>query len=590
LESALDKNTLRALSWMIADEIIVMKIAEHRNPNDGDFHAKIGVFTDQNEDSISFDGSNNDSIRGLSQYESVKTFKSWVPGDRKVIEYEKDRFEDLWEGLDPTVKVSDLPIALREGIIRYRQGSERPYSDPDNGEVVIDRIQPPRTPSEVELRWYQSNAVEKWFGEHFQGVFEMATGTGKTFTALAAAVRLFEKRQRLILVVGCPYKHLVDQWRDEAAIFGWQSVRVADASTKWKPEVAKLLNDFSSGLISHGAIVTTYDAFFDGDLRAMISEYDTDDEDPRGIWSDIMFIADEMHHTGTTRRLKGLPHRVKFRLGLSATPARHYDSYGTKEMLEYFGGIVYEFGMRSAIPEYLTEYFYYPHKVWLDDDEFDEFVMLTNRWKKQHPDPDAPMSHRAKLTLIQRARVLNNARSKVEWIRNHITSEQTQHTLFYVGDRIFEDVKQVLGLELGLDIAEFTHRQSSKERQRILDEFVDIEIQALVAMKCLDEGVDVPPTRTAYFLASAGDPREFVQRRGRILRKFPGKDFATVHDLIAVPKLDMHAGKDEFLAARGAMRRELKRVSIFADLAKNKEDALESLVDIATKLGILDIL
>jgi superfamily II DNA or RNA helicase len=188
---------------------------------------------------------------------------------------------------------------------------------------------------------------------------------------------------------------------------------------------------------------------------------------------------------------------------------------------------------------------------------------------------------------------MNNSVTKLDWIRENIKPySKIQHTLFYVGDKMFDNVRELLGIEKRIRIHEFTQRQNNRERKEILERFSSGELQALVAMKCLDEGVDVPPTRVAYFLASSGNPREFVQRRGRVLRRSEGKKNATLYDLVSIPPMEfieMGRHSPHYGSVRAAVRREYRRVKDFAELAENHYQALDSMFDIAEKLGLLDV-
>jgi superfamily II DNA or RNA helicase len=289
-----------------------------------------------------------------------------------------------------------------------------------------------------------------------------------------------------------------------------------------------------------------------------------------------------------------MPYKTPFRLGLSATPIRKYDDVGTEKLLDFFGDIIFEFGLKEAIEQgFLTAYYYYPIPVFMQDDEFEEFIQLSRKLMRLHPNSSETMSDAALKIAIKRARVLNNSRSKIEWVRENITADgEMEYTLFYVGDQIFDEVRVLLGFEKRIPIHEFTHRQTLLERKDLLMQFQEKNIKAFVAMRCLDEGVDVPPTRTAYFLASSSVEREFIQRRGRVLRKSPGKNFAVIYDLISVPPYEyiLRGKTDEnYKAVRSALRREYKRIIEFASLAENKHRALNQFVEIADKFDLLSL-
>ncbi len=592
LERALEKETFSALAWLVADGILDFKLALPRNKLEhGEFHDKFGIFTDAEGNQVSFNGSYNDSIQGTLNYESIKVFCSWQPTFADLVQADTERFERLWSNFDPNVQVYDLPEAARERIIRLRK-YERPYPEPDLERLrsleeirtpYIVRPAYPHVPPQIALRDYQTQAVDAWFAAGCQGIFEMATGTGKTITALAAAVRLFSEQERLVLVISCPFKHLVEQWADEALEFGFRPIRVAESRRKWESEIVRQLQVFRRGRREIVTIITTNASLRGGVLPEILDKF----------WPESLLIADEVHNAGAPKMLAALPAQAPWRLGLSATPVRHYDDYGTEAILDYFGDTVFNFGLADAIGIYLTPYYYYPIPVEMTEDEFTEFCILTRRILRYIRGPDEPLPEPAKRLAIKRARVMNNSVSKLEWLRNNIDAyAKLQHTLFYVGYKLFDQVKELLGIEKRLRIHEFTQHQNNRERRQILQRFSEGDLQALVAMKCLDEGVDVPPTRTAYFLASSGNPREFVQRRGRILRLWEDKRHATIYDLISIPPFDfIELGRQshDYTAVRAAVRREYRRVKEFAELAENHYQALDEIFDIADKLDLLDV-
>ena len=585
LIKTLEKDTLSALAWLVADGILNFKIALPRNKLErGDFHDKFGIFTDGEGNRISFNGSYNDSIQGTRNYESIKIFISWDSAFAPLVQSDAERFEQLWENEDPNVRVFDLPEANREQIIRLRS-NQRPYVAPEQGflEPIAHQKPPqPEVPSGIELRNYQIEAIDAWFDNKRRGVFEMATGTGKTITALAAAVSLYNQKNRLAIIITCPYKHLVEQWASEAVNFGFRPIKVAESKKRWAPEVSRVIRGFRRTHNDLVTIITTNSSLRSGLLPEILKD----------IWPEALFIADEAHHLGAPKMLQALPKQAPWRLGLSATPVRHYDAEGTDAILDFFEEVVFSFRLDEAIGTYLTPYYYHPIPVEMTEDEFDEFCALTKKLGKFSRDPDEPMSEAAKKIAINRAWVLNNSVANLEWIQYYIQEySKMEHTLFYTGDKLFDQLKELLGVEKRIKIHEFTQRQNNRERKDILKQFAVGELQALVAMKCLDEGVDVPPTRVAYFLASSGNPREFVQRRGRVLRRFPGKEYATLYDLISIPPakfLEVTKQDPEYNAVRAAVRREYRRIKEFAELAENHYQALDAMFDVADKLGLID--
>lgn len=591
LQQTLKNETLIAFAWLLADGLIEFKLAKPRKKLSSEFHAKVGIFTDNFGDSISFDGSYNDSINGLRNYESLKVFKSW-DSSSDYLEQEKKNFELLWNNQDPNVEIYEIPRAIKEKILKLIEHTSRPYKKHETEmlksyfDLINIETPSPNLPSNIKLRDYQLEAIQEWFLNKNNGIFEMATGTGKTITALAAAVKLFSEKNRLFTIVLCPYIHLGKQWQKEAEEFGFRPVLVAESKSKWIEKITKLARDFSAGRIKQGSIITTNASFQRGDLIDILASY--------GVWDNTLLIADEMHHCGSLEMMKRLPRDVPYRLGLSATPVREYDESGTDALLNYFGDIVFKFDLEKAINfGFLTRYFYHPTPVNLIEEEFDQYIELSNQFSKLHPDPRQPISDAALRIAVMRASVLNNSISKVEWLNSNVdVYNEMVYTIFYSGDKIFSQVRQLLGCEKGMLIHEFTHKQSMKDREKLLEMFSKKELQALVAMKCLDEGVDIPPTRTAYFLASSSVSREFVQRRGRILRNSPGKEYAKVIDLVSIPpEVYIRNAKVDgnYRVVRSALKRELSRVREFSMLAENKHSSMEGFLDLANKFDLLDL-
>ena len=590
LELSLKNETdiLVTFSWMIADGVIELKLAKPRNKLTNEFHAKVGIFTDNEGNSISFDGSINDSEHGLYNYESIKIFRSWDQ-TADYVSLEKIRFESLWNNLDENVEVFDIPEAVIENIIELRKNSSRPYkrNATSTGQIINSLAkESPEIPQWIDLRDYQKEAISNWFKNNNKGTFEMATGTGKTITALAALTKLVSSEKHIIGVILCPYIHLAQQWKDEAEKFGYQPILIAESANQWISKLQSLCRDFAAHRIENGLIISTNSSFESSKMREIIDHYE--------IWKECVLIADEVHHCGSEEMIKALPKMVNYRLGLSATPVRGYDEDGTSKMFDYFGDICFSFTLKDAIQQgYLTPYKYYPLPIYMTNDEFAEYIQLSKKLSRMHPNSDDPISQAALFIAIKRARVLNNSVNKLEWVRQNISSsDEFFYTLFYVGENSFDQVLRILGFEKRLLVHEFTHRQSRSERAKLIDLFSDRKIQAFVAMKCLDEGVDIPPTRVAYFLASSSVSREFVQRRGRVLRNSPGKKSASIFDLISIPPEDLLVnGKLDanYSVARSALRREFLRVSEFASLAENKHQAMDQFIDIANRYDLLDI-
>jgi len=588
LRSTLNPSELSLLAWMVADEIVTFKLALPRNKlAGGEFHDKFGVFTDAKGDQISFNGSYNDSIQGTLNYESIRTFASWRPELEEFVREDASRFEMLWGNLDPNVRVYDIPDASREQILELRTG-QRQYPEPDRSTLgstptpARARQAYPAVPASVGLRDYQLEAVDSWFDHGCRGLLEMATGSGKTFTALAAAVRLFNQEKRLALIIAVPFTHLVDQWAKDAVNFGFHPIKAYQSSINWRDELHDQVAEFNAGHRQSLAVITTHATF--------IADVFVDDiEHLRGP---SLLIGDEVHHLGAIRSRSRLPEQVPFRLALSATPDRWFDDVGTGALHEYFGETVYSFPLERAIGQCLTPYYYFPHIVELTADELESYQDLSVQIARVFGREDEDAAEVLKMLLIKRASILNNAANKLPLISELVDVQQPiSLALFYCTPEQIDRLTQMLGLQKGLLVSQFTYNESVTRRQEILEEFAQGHLQALVAMHCLDEGVDVPNTRTAFILASSGNPREFIQRRGRILRQAEGKRSASIHDLIAIPPLSADANLDgpAGQAERSILRREFQRFREFADLALNKHQAIDVIWPVAKRCGLLDM-
>lgn len=586
LADVLEKDTCSAIAWMIADDVLEFKLALPRNKlASGEFHDKFGIFEDSAGNRISFNGSYNDSIQGLRNYESLKVFTSWEPAYAEFVEDDKERFERLWANEDENVRVYSLPEAVRASIMKLRT-FDRPYPKPDGVEEHPSpnkylSLEGPSIPAQIKLRDYQVEAIEAWFENGCLGLLEMATGTGKTITALAASSNLFDCGESLAVIIAVPFKHLVDQWSKEAELFNYKPLKAYVGKSRWHDELNQAILEYNAGHRRFISVITTHDTFCSEAFQETIGR----------LTNKSLLIADEAHHLGAEHSRKNYPPNIPYRLALSATPDRWFDNLGTAALRKYFGSTVFNFSLEQAIGEYLTPYYYYPRLVPLTYEELEQYEDLSAKIARFWGREDIDAEETLKKLLIQRANLLNTATNKLHVLSELIDEQDdVKHALFYCAPGQIDDVQRLLGWEKGLLINRFTYEEDQTKRAELLDAFAGGDLQGLVAMKCLDEGVDVPNTRVAFFLASSSNPREFVQRRGRILRKAPEKEFSIVYDLLAAPPTfwDPSPSSPSFKAERSILRRELDRFNEFASLAINKHQALDVTWDIAKRYQLMD--
>jgi len=455
----------------------------------------------------------------------------------------------------------------------------------------------PVTPDWLTLRPYQQQAIANWFANHGRGTLKMATGSGKTITALAIAAELYRKSvqhgqplQGLLIV--CPYRHLVTQWAAEARRFGLQPVLAFEAVQSWQGELQSQLLSVLSGNQSFVTVITTNATLIRDSLQSQLQFF------PKRS----LIIGDEAHNLGATRLEASLPQQITLRLALSATPERYFDQRGTERLLHYFGAVLEpEFTLKAAIAaKALVPYLYYPVLVELTEPETERYEELTSRiGRVMGRATDLDDNEILTALLMQRARLVGAAANKLDALRQIMANRlQTSHTLFYCGDGSVEDqvsadsirqleaASNLLQNELGYRVKTYTAETSLEEREELRYQFTAGIVQGLVAIRCLDEGVDIPAIQTAVILASSSNPRQFVQRRGRILRPSPGKERAELFDLIVVPPV---LGREAWNIERNLLRKELKRFVEFADLAVNSGQARKILLPLQEKYQLLEL-
>ncbi|WP_055478293.1 DEAD/DEAH box helicase family protein [Sphaerimonospora mesophila] len=597
---------LGLLGRLIAQDMLDVKIAiVHGREGLALYHEKIGLISDKYGDAVAFTGSMNETASAfLENFESIHVFKSWQDHDKNRVDSIRADFDELWAGRTPRLEILDFPEVAKERFVALRKrAAELPTTakDPKLLSVSTDLTDLgwARTPRDIQLRDYQKTAVAKWLAASGRGMFQMATGTGKTITALAAldqvGRQLHARNLPLVTVVVVPLLDLVEQWTGELRDFGVVPIKCRDASRSWEPAARNAI----AGLRARGqgsvTLVVTNATFRAPTFQRLLDAVDLP----------MLIIADEAHHLGAEHLCTSLPERAAFRLALSATPERWFDPEGTDALKDYFGKVLIELGLKEAIDlGTLTRYRYYPILVPLSDDEAEQYTELTVKIgaliRSTEPestgdDDKSPLG----MLLGKRAKVLGHARAKIPALREELERRKgSAFQLVYcaeggvplpeggTGRRQVDEVLELVGKELEFRAHTFTSREDKRQRKDLLQAFATgRDLQVLVSMRCLDEGVDLPDARVAYMLASSTNPRQFIQRRGRILRRAPGKSLAEVIDFVVVPPQDPTL----FEIERRLFRRELARCVEFAGHAENYGEALAKLRDLRDYYQLLDV-
>jgi len=443
----------------------------------------------------------------------------------------------------------------------------------------------PNLPNNLKLRDYQHQAVLNWFKNKGRGTLKMATGSGKTITALAIMTELYQQIGLELLLVICPYRHLVTQWEKECQKFNLMPILAFENVQSWQNILSNQLYNIRAKNQAFITIITTNSTFITDGFQSQLKFFP----------EKSLIVGDEVHHLGSPRLESCLPRQIGLRLALSATPDRYFDEEGTDLIFNYFGQVLQpEFTLKDAIEKgALAQYLYYPIFVNLTEDESFLYAKLTKRigWALAQ---NNNLNNNESLTalLMRRSRLISVAKNKLIALKELMLKYQLKsHTLFYCGDgnvdnynqdysKQVEAVTRILGAELGYRVNTYTAETPLEQREKLRQQFEKGELQGLVAIKCLDEGVDIPIIKNAVILASTGNPRQFIQRRGRILRPHPDKEKAKLFDMIVMPPdLDRLTWEVE----KNLLKKELNRFIEFAQLADNSAEAIEQLSQITER-------
>lgn len=552
----LDDIKLQLLVALIANGTLDIKIAV--TDSIGIYHDKLGILEDFDGNTVVFYGSANESLSGYkNNYEKVRVVKSWVVSDMESIEDECREFQSLWDGTNPFVKTYEYKESAKANIlevINTRQSS--------GGKTA---------PDPIKLRDYQEEAIAAWVNNDYHGFYVMATGTGKTWTAIFSAKELV-KEHPAMLVICAPYKHLVKQWADdvEKAFPDAKLIMVSSENPSWETQIAQEIIRKQYKPDNQIIIISTIASFKMERFANVLSKSK----------EDKLLIVDEAHRF--TERPDELKETFKYMLGLSATPFSGTTAHKGLELMEWFGGQVFNLPIETALDRgFLVPYNYYPIYVYATEEEEGKFKYHTQKILSCFKNNKCINPDLLVKSLRNRLRVISMASEKttrIDEIVNRIAEKD--HFVVYCGDgRLFDSdsgkelrhiqaIKRVLTAH-GFKASQFTATENMADRMELVDAFNKQEISALAAIRCLDEGINIPSIKSALILSSNDDYREFVQRRGRILRTYGNKAYANIYDVVVLPSSDM----------QGWAKIELRRFHEYARLALNWDDLAIELDD-----------
>ncbi|MDA7986927.1 MAG: DEAD/DEAH box helicase family protein [Alphaproteobacteria bacterium] len=572
----------KALAWMLAHEYLEIKIVVpvdkdgHVSPECMESHmfgTKTGLFTD-GTDHVSFSGTIEFDDPKFGEYQHFRVYREWMGGEKEYFDRDYEEFHNCWgrnqtsQGV--TLRTIPLPSAVRESMIRIAPASK--------SDIVLQR--PP------ELRPYQREAAKKWAESDHRGILEMATGTGKTFTAIGCMIGALKDGGPTLVVIVCPSDNLERQWQKELEKWGYEST-ITSGDTKWAQKLQGQIAALQLGKTDMLAVITTYKTFS--------SERFTREMTKCSVRT--MLVADEVHNAGSPMHSRGLVDNYDLRLGLSATVDRYYDDPGTATIKGFFGETVYEISLKRAINEgFLVGYHYHPIYGDLNAEEYERYQKLTKKiaylWSLREPKDKEELEE----ALLMRSRIIRDAESKIarfaEWLRSH--SDNSRYLLAYCSERQIPEIKNILNTS-DRTYSEITskHPKNPLDRGPIIKEFEDGRIDMIIANKVLDEGADMPAAKNCIILSSTGNPKQFIQRRGRVLRKYGGtyrdgstKEHASIFDVLIMPDIPDSYTEAEKKTERQIVISQISRQIEMADAAINRIECMTEICKLAKKFSI----
>lgn len=612
-----NRHFFECLAYLISQKRIEIKVIKPKSGR-GIAHYKSGVFSD-GVDFVGYKASCNFTLYGLSEnLEELEAFLSWENGrSNKLIRKQLQLIERYFKEEDEDVEyvpAEEIEVVLKERfnkkdlhelLVQEEQLIKRKGSLIANPKLkktiskLFKQIETyrlsPRFPYSEGPRPYQINAYTNWVGNGHKGLFAMATGTGKTITSLNCLLNEYQKTGIYRAIITVPTTALVDQWKKECAKFNFKNIITVSSQENWDVNLA-FFNTASKIIDTSFIVIVTYASL----PRSKFQNYF------RSLPLDTVLIADETHNLGSQSLLRLLPSiHLEKRIGLSATPHRKFDEEGNNAIQEFFNDTppyIVSYSMEEALKiGWLCKYTYFPHIVKLTDREMDQYKELSLQLlrmglfnKETGLFKSTPEIERK---LLERKRIIHKAANKLDVFKSILRSEfvkrkNLHYSLVYVPEgveanydeadfgvetdeenRLINDyTKAVSEVDESVMVKQFT--SSSSNREGILNDFEAGNIHVLTSMKCLDEGVDVPRSELAIFCASTGNPRQFIQRRGRVLRLHKKKIHATIHDLVVIPEVNIE--DNNFDMERNLIKKELERVVDFANLAMNKMDTFET--------------
>jgi len=498
--------------------------------------------------------------------------------------------------LEDSLKIDDSSFGKRvKQILKLKK--ERFFNKITEMKIINDNPHFPIFDGKIsEPRSYQLDAYDAWVKNNYTGVFAMATGTGKTITSLNCLLNIFKDKGYYRAIILVPSIALLNQWEEEVKSFNFKNIVKVGGRNSWEKELATYVSNFNWGIKDDLIIISTYGSFVTSKFLKYFTKID----------KEFLLIADEAHNLGANNIKSKLP-KIKSvkKIGLSATPKRIYDVEGTEALNEFFNDsppYTYSFDMQKALNRgFLTEYKYFPKIVELNENEFEEYIDISKKLLKffDFEKGEYKKDPLVEILLLKRKNIIHKASNKISCFKTILKDlkkeDKLQYIFTYVPEGYVKDAngeperimdKFILaGSNTCPDLKINSYTSDESNLKDLLRGFSEGKIDLLYAMKMLDEGVDVPRAEVGIFCSSTGNPRQFIQRRGRLLRKHPSKSFATIYDMIAIPRLS-NDSSEFFNMEKNMVTNEVRRVAYFASLSMNYYDSARNLENVLNKYDI----
>ncbi|NJE08471.1 DEAD/DEAH box helicase [Thermococcus sp. M39] len=601
LESLIIRKRLEVLAWLVSKGKLEIKLAiphdissaEDYSENKAIWHSKFAIFEDFNGNKLHIEGSINETAKGwIDNAESFSVHRSWIDEEKEYIASAEEEFWATWNNENPKVRTYTIPEAVKKELIKIAPSEIKDIVDPE--EVLIKY---PVSGSQITPWPHQEEAIQAWYRNHRRGILSMATGSGKTLTALFAVKRLPEDTFIVLLV---PSKELVIQWiREIRRVFVNVPIIICSSQNpNWKIFLREFIWAYQKKRGKKFIIATIRSASSDTFIELINQE----------LGGNYVLVVDEVHRLGArkSRRIMRELDPALGRLGLSATPVRIWDDVGTKMIMDYFGGIIYEYSLKDAIRDKrIVPYEYHVEIVPLTEEELYQYKEISRKIystyrrilaKYNLPEntslreildilEDKSEAMLLQNLLLKRAKIIKKAENKIQKTIEIIEKNRDKlgRCLIYCQDT---EQLNILAKEMakrGYKFLKYLGVQEKEKRVEHLRLFEEGVVKFLLSIRCLDEGIDIPASDSAIILASSTNPREFIQRRGRVLRKAPNKEKAIIYDLFVFPYDETYNYEIEPTEIE-IFERELNRSLIFLESAIDSEDTLIKLLRLYRKL------